>query len=62
MDLASISVGMLMAIAVFALVGIRANRIPANGTTKRSLVLSLGLWSVVMLVGLAVWLIARSQI
>lgn len=57
---ATVVVGALIMVALFVLAGIRVNR-TRGGAAKRRAVFSLALWAVVVVVGVTIWLIARTQ-
>ena len=59
---ASAIVGLLCGVAIVVLGGVAARNKTADASPRNKLIWSLAVWSVIVVIGLAIWLIARTQI
>jgi hypothetical protein len=59
---ASVLVGLLCVVAIAALGGVVVRNKSAEASPRNKAIWSLAAWSVVVVAGLAIWLIARAQI
>ena len=59
---ASVIVGLLCGVAIVTLGGVAARNKTADASPRNKAIWSLAAWSVIVVIGLAIWLIAGTQI